>query len=36
MMIAVMLQFGLSEAEIEMLVKKNVERLLGLEGMERS
>lgn len=34
MMIAVMLEFGLSEAEIEMLVKKNVERILGLEEIK--
>jgi hypothetical protein len=35
-MIAVMLKFGLSEAEIEALVKKNPERILDFEAMERS
>jgi hypothetical protein len=30
-MVAVMLQFGLSEAEVEILVKKNVEGILGLQ-----
>ncbi len=35
-MIAVMLEFGLSEAEIEALVKKNPERILDFEAKERS
>jgi hypothetical protein len=33
-MIAVMLEFGLSEAEIEMLVQKNVESILSLEEIK--